>query len=314
MKILIVDDNVAVQEIIRDILVERDHNVRLASTVDEAVEKIKSFEPDVVMLDSWVGDEDGMHVISRTREEVPNFDLKVILIKSSGELAPTDNPNIKGWVDKPFKSSDIIDAIAALKVAEAEAVHAEEERKKSRRRTKQKSFAGLFSRTRSVSQEPVQDLSVNGIVFGSSYLIFEPEPEKVYEFVSMFDPAKYSLMIITSDRAKAIKERFSYDDMDVLPLTSGGRSGSMGIQSLGSMMARISKFIGEKERPVVVFDTFGDIIDANGMNLSLLMLQQLMTGTTKTCTFVVSVDEAPLTDKDRGILLHNMQIYGKERI
>ena len=57
MKILIVDDNEAVQEIIRDILVERDHNVRLASTVDEAVEKIKSFEPDVVMLDSWVGEE-----------------------------------------------------------------------------------------------------------------------------------------------------------------------------------------------------------------------------------------------------------------
>ena len=65
MKILIVDDNVAVQEIIRDILVERDHNVRMASTVDEAVEKIKSFEPDVVMLDSWVGDEDGMHASSR---------------------------------------------------------------------------------------------------------------------------------------------------------------------------------------------------------------------------------------------------------
>mgnify|MGYP000787373781 FL=1 len=96
MKILIVDDNVAVQEIIRDILAERSHNVRLASTVDEAVEKIKTFEPDVVMLDSWVGDEDGMHVISRTKEEMPNFDLKVILIKSSGELAPTDNPNIKG--------------------------------------------------------------------------------------------------------------------------------------------------------------------------------------------------------------------------
>ena len=51
MKILIVDDNEAVQEIIRDILAERDHNVRLASTVDEAVEKIGSFEPDVVTIE-----------------------------------------------------------------------------------------------------------------------------------------------------------------------------------------------------------------------------------------------------------------------
>ena len=86
MKILIVDDNEAVQEIIRDILVERDHNVRLASTVDEAVEKIKSFEPDVVMLDSWVGEEDGMRVISRSKEEAPNLDLRVILIKTASEV------------------------------------------------------------------------------------------------------------------------------------------------------------------------------------------------------------------------------------
>ena len=50
------------------------------------------------------------------------------------------------------------------------------------------------------------------------------------------------------------------------------------------------------------------------MNPSLLMLQQLMAGMTKTCTFAVSVDGKPLTDKDRGILLHNMQIYDKESI
>ena len=101
MKILIVDDNVAVQEIIRDILAERDHNVRLASTVDEAVEKIKSFEPDVVMLDSWVGDEDGMHVVSRTKEELPNFDLKVILIKSPASWRPpTTRTSGVGWTSR----------------------------------------------------------------------------------------------------------------------------------------------------------------------------------------------------------------------
>ena len=313
MKILIVDDNVAVQEIIRDILAERDHNVRLASTVDEAVEKIKSFEPDVVMLDSWVGDEDGMHVVSRIKEEMPNFDLKVILIKSSGELAPTDNPNIKGWVDKPFKSSDIIDAIEELKIAEAEAVQAEEDRKKSKRRTKTRS-GGFLSRKRKTEPEPVQDLSESGVVFGMSYIMFEPEPERVYEFVSLFDPSKYSILIVTSDRAKAIKERFSYESVDVIPLTSSGRAGTLEIQALGSMMVRISQFINEKERPVVVFDTFGDIIEANGMNPSLLMLQQLMTGMTKVCTFAVSVDGTPLTGKDRGILLHNLHVYDKESI
>lgn len=311
MKILIVDDNEAVQEIIRDILVERDHNVRLASTVDEAVEKIKSFEPDVVMLDSWVGEEDGMRVISRSKEEAPNLDLRVILIKTASEVAPTDNPYIKGWVNKPFKSSDILDAIEEMKISEAAAEVAETQRKTRIKQRQKKERGGLLHRKKSQVEE-VPDLAESGIVFGRSYVMFEPDPEKIYDFVSRFNTGEYDLLIITSDRAKAIKERFSYVSLEVVPLTSSGRSGSMEIQGLGSLMVRVFNFIDEKERPVVVFDTFGDIVEANGINQSLVMLRQLMSGATKDCTFAVSVDAAPLTDKDRGILLHDMQIYDKE--
>ena len=311
MKILIVDDNEAVQEIIRDILVERDHNVRLASTVDEAVEKIKSFEPDVVMLDSWVGEEDGMRVISRSKEEAPNLDLRVILIKTANEVAPTDNPYIKGWVNKPFKSSDILDAIEEMKISEAAAEVAETQRKTRIKQRQKKERGGLLHRKKPQVEE-VPDLAESGIVVGRSYVMFEPDPEKIYDFVSRFNTGEYDLLIITSDRAKAIKERFSYVSLEVVPLTSSGRSGSMEIQGLGSLMVRVFNFIDEKERPVVVFDTFGDIVEANGINQSLVMLRQLMSGATKDCTFAVSVDAAPLTDKDRGILLHDMQIYDKE--
>ena len=139
--------------------------------------------------------------------------------------------------------------------------------------------------------------------------MFEPEPEKVYEFVSSFDTSEYGILIVTSDKAKAIKERFSYVSMEVIQLTSSGRAGTMDIQALGSLMVRVQQFIADRPKPVVVFDTFGDIIEANGMNTSLLMLRQLMTGKEGVCTFAVSVDSTPLTDKDRGILLHDMYVY-----
>ena len=312
MKILIVDDNEAVQEIIRDILAERDHNVRLASTVDEAVEKIGSFEPDVVMLDSWVGDEDGMRVISRSREEYPGVDLKVILIKTASEVAPTDNQYIKGWVDKPFKSSDILEAVENLKISEAAAEVAETQRKTRMKQRQRSERGGFLHRRKEKPVEALPDLEESGIVYGRSYVMFEPEPERIYDFVSSFNTGEYDLLIITSDRAKAIKERFSYVSMEVIPLTSSGRSGSMEIQGLGTLMVRIFKFIDEKQKPVVVFDTFGDIVEANGINQSLIMLKQIMSGATKDCTFAVSIDAAPLTDKDRDILLHDMQNYDKE--
>ncbi len=305
MKVLIVDDNVAVQEIVRDILTERSHIVRLASNVDEAVEKIRSFEPEVVMLDSKVGEEDGLKVITRVGEELPGFNLRVILIKSSGEIAPKDIPEIKVCVDKPFKSSEILEAVNELMSSEAEQEAEETAIKKARKQKR-----SIFSRKkRDRYLGPTAELSESGIEFGRSYAIFEPEPERVYEFISKFNTSEYGVLIVTSDRPKAIMEKFDYGNMEIVPLSTSGRAGSEGIHALGSLMVRIKEFISKHERPVIVFDNFGEIIEENGLNSSLLMLQQTMAGRSGTCTFAVSVDARPLTDKDRGILLHNMTEY-----
>ena len=313
MKALIVDDNVAVQEIIRDILAERGHIVRLAGTVDEAVEKIKDFEPDVILLDSKVGEEDGLHVISRTAEVLPDFEPRVILVKSANEIAPKDIPEIRGIVDKPFKSAEILDAVGHLQESEAQAEVAESARKKAKKdKVKKPKESRRLRRKKKTVQEPVPDLSESGIVFGRSYVVFEPFPDRIYTFVSRFDTSEYDLLMVTTDRAKAIKERFSYSTMDIIPLTSSGRSGSEDIRALGSVMVRINEFLRRNEHPVIIFDSFGEIIAANGLNTSLLMLQQLMAGATGPSTFAVSVDGSPLTDKDRGILLHNMVEYDRD--
>ena len=114
MKILIVDDNVAIQEIVKDILAEEGHNVRVARTVEEAVSKAEDFEPDVIVLDSLVGDEDGLHLLTILKDEAPGLTPKVILLKGPAELAPNDDPMIRACVDKPFKSTDITAALRKI--------------------------------------------------------------------------------------------------------------------------------------------------------------------------------------------------------
>lgn len=192
MKILIVDDNVAVQEIIQDILLEEGYakdEVRCVSSVDEAVAAVTEFHPDVIMLDTWVGDEDGLRVINRCRENQVEEPPNVILIKSSSEQIPTDNPSIRGFIDKPFKSTDVLDALKDI----SEVMDLEEEQNSEKKRKKKESKS-LFRRKKKAKVEmSTVDIEDKGLSFGTSYMVYESEPERIYDFVGFFDPDRYSI-------------------------------------------------------------------------------------------------------------------------
>ena len=299
MKILIVDDNVAIQEIVRDILSDEGYIIRTAGTIQEAITKTADFLPDVVVLDSWVGDEEGLHYLTLLKEKVPEAEPKVVLLKNAAELVPKDSPYIKASVDKPFKSTDIVSAIRGLQDDEPR-----EEPKEEKRR-----LFGFLRRKKKTDEEPPEMLDVS---FGTSYVMFEQGSELAYRFVKHFDPEANDVMIVTTDRSKAVKERFSYGTMEVLTLSSNGKAGSESIRDIGTITSLVRAFMDQKERPVVVFDKFGEVISADGINQSLLMLQQLISGKTRMCTLAVSVDPSVLTDKDRDIILHNMVEYSEK--
>ncbi len=299
MKILIVDDNVAIQEIVRDILSDEGYIIRTAGTIQEAITKTADFLPDVVVLDSWVGDEEGLHYLTLLKEKVPEAEPKVVLLKNATELVPKDSPYIKASVDKPFKSTDIVSAIRGLQDDEPR-----EEPKEEKRR-----LFGFLRRKKKTDEEPPEMLDVS---FGTSYVMFEQGSELAYRFVNHFDPEANDVMIVTTDRSKAVKERFSYGTLEVLTLSSNGKAGSESIGDIGTITSLVRAFMDQKERPVVVFDKFGEVISADGINQSLLMLQQLMSGKTRMCTLAVSVDPSVLTDKDRDIILYNMVEYSEK--
>ena len=299
MKILIVDDNVAIQDIVRDILSDEGYLIRTAGTIEEAITKTADFLPDVVVLDSWVGDEEGLHYLTLLKEKVPEAEPKVVLLKNATELVPKDSPYIKASVDKPFKSTDIVSAIRGLQDDEPR-----EEPKEEKRR-----LFGFLRRKKKTDEEPPEMLDVS---FGTSYVMFEQGSELAYRFVKHFDPEASDVMIVTTDRSKAVKERFSYGTLEVLTLSSNGKAGSESIGDIGTITSLVRAFMDQKERPVVVFDKFGEVISADGINQSLLMLQQLMSGKTRMCTLAVSVDPSVLTDKDRDIILHNMVEFSEK--
>lgn len=308
MKILIVDDNVAVQEIIQDILLEEGYakdEVRCVSSVDEAVAAVSEFHPDVIMLDTWVGDEDGLRVINRCRENQVEEPPNVILIKSASEQMPTDNPSIRGSIDKPFKSTDVLDALKDISE-----VMVQEEEQNSEKKRKKKESKSLFRRKRKAKVEmSTVDIEDKGLSFGTSYMIYEPEPERIYDFVGFFDPDRYSILMVSSDKVKAVRERFDRGNIDVVSLSPSAKGGAMDLYGLGSLMVYVDDFIKMHKLPVVVFDNFADLVEADGLNNVLVFFHQMINGSKDEATFLISVDDGLLTDKDENILKLDFKLH-----
>lgn len=80
-KVLVVDDSAFMRLLISDIL-SQDKELEVAGTANdgrEAVEKVKEFQPDVVVLDMNMGEYDGMYAVQHIMKESP----RPILILSS---------------------------------------------------------------------------------------------------------------------------------------------------------------------------------------------------------------------------------------
>ena len=317
MKVLVVDDNIAIQEILKDILIDEGHVVRIAGSISEAVDQILEFEPNAILLDSIVNDESGQQILSHAHEKNPELSLDTVLLKSLNEEAPQDNPFIKAVVNKPFKSTDIAAALNVL-------VSKKEEEKAQEARNKRKKGSNFLSRIRkgnNVKKQPKIEVDENAVVaeyiaaegpmYGRSYVFFEKEPVNIVGFVNIFSPKDYSILVISSDNAKAVIQNYGHDDLDVLTLSAVARGKTMDISALGTLTVFIKDFIKEHDKPIIMIEDFTEIIDSNGLNHSLVFIHQLIKNRTggKPVTFVISVDPSILTTKDRNILLGDMSEY-----
>ncbi len=312
MKVAIVDDNIAIQEIIKDILIDNGHIVNISGTIEDAVESLPSFRPDVILLDSVVNGEDGLQVLNRVHEIDPTVCLDTVLVKSQNEETPTDNIHILAVVVKPFKTVDIPNALAIVS-AKKESVKADAERKASRntgflarlRRNRAKKDNNQEHLAVDYSSIVAQYMASDAPLYGRSYVFFEDEPNKIYDFVRIFNPNDYSILIVTSYNPKVVKQKFGNDRIDVATLSSNGRSRSMDINALGTLTVFINNYINMNDKPIILIDDCNEIIDSNDLNQVLVFLHQLVSRRPgdKLVTFAISISKENKNIKDINILL-----------
>lgn len=116
-KILIVDDEPFLREMLNDILSLAGYDVVKACNGKEGLQKIFSENPDIVLLDCSMPEMDGYEVLTQLRKEPKFMNLPVIMLTAmSGE-----NEEIKGfslglddYITKPFKSAVLLARVRTI--------------------------------------------------------------------------------------------------------------------------------------------------------------------------------------------------------
>jgi two-component system, NarL family, response regulator DevR len=122
MRVLLVDDHEVVREGLRALLDAQDdlEVVAEAGTVEEAIARARTFEPDVVVLDVRLPDGSGVEACREIRSRQPNIAV-LMLTSFSDDQALFDSimAGAAGYVLKQVRGSELISSIRKVGAGES---------------------------------------------------------------------------------------------------------------------------------------------------------------------------------------------------
>lgn len=112
IKILVVDDQIAPLELIKNFLSKKGYQITIALSGEEAMSKIKENRPDIVFLDIFMQGMDGII----TLKAIKDLDKSIIVIMTSGNddreiIKETIELGANGYLIKPFNLKKLEETI-----------------------------------------------------------------------------------------------------------------------------------------------------------------------------------------------------------
>ncbi len=106
IKVLIVEDNSDVRRLYAIGLNQKGFEVKLASDGAQALERIRTEKPDIILLDWLLPLMDGGEMIRHIPDD-PGSSIPIIVI--SGQPAPADlDPRVRSWLTKPVGIEELV--------------------------------------------------------------------------------------------------------------------------------------------------------------------------------------------------------------
>jgi DNA-binding response OmpR family regulator len=116
-KVLIADDELNIVTALEFLLQRSGYEVMVAHNGDEALQRVESFGPDLVLLDVMMPRISGYEVCRRMRERPDWKHIKIIMLSAKGREAEVSKGVSLGadlYVTKPFSNNELVGKIGEL--------------------------------------------------------------------------------------------------------------------------------------------------------------------------------------------------------
>ena len=112
-KILIVDDDLDILEVIGLILEAEGYEVELMSSGKEIFDHISTFNPDLIILDVMLGNMDGREICNNIKNSKNTYHIPIIMISATHNMAEFIKKNCRpdDFLEKPFDIVNLINKV-----------------------------------------------------------------------------------------------------------------------------------------------------------------------------------------------------------
>ena len=116
-KILIVDDELSILVPLQFLMEKEGYVAKLAQSGKEAIEKITTIRPDLILLDIMLPDLDGYEIYQMIRERAEWASIRIIFLTAKNRDADMAKGLAMGadaYITKPFSNTQLVEKIRDL--------------------------------------------------------------------------------------------------------------------------------------------------------------------------------------------------------
>ena len=122
-KILLLDDNKDLLQIVQIILKGQGYETVLASCIEEAAQKIKIHKPALILMDVFISDQDGREFCNKLKNDEETSNIRVIMMSGyDNTLGLMTLVGADDFMQKPFDYNDLLSRVQKQMISSNQAL------------------------------------------------------------------------------------------------------------------------------------------------------------------------------------------------